>query len=207
MATNEYTLLTLLFGGSPSKCAEVLMTGFERSYSGAWGTLVTLQRRQIEAAVEHQVESGFKVSLGSILATGWNDVAKVREAIDQSAKSAGDSRTVTLLSHEFEWSSKPKLVISIDGVNPFEVEFDLVLSLGIDSAILTISDGKIRTARMGDFRSEVKLMCKDALIYHWPLKSGRLPGEITVDDGIPQRSSGYDELLFGRRPRGVGTGL
>jgi hypothetical protein len=197
MANDDNTLFTLLFDGSPAKGAEALMEGFKRSNSVEWATLGTLQRGQIEAAVKDQVESGFDVSLGSILAAGWSDVAKVREAIGVPA---GDSRTVSLLSHEFEWSTKPTLVITIDGVSPFKIEFELVLSLDIEAATLTISDGRIHKAELGDFRSEAKLLCRGAQISHWPLKSGRLPGEIKVDGGIPLRRSDYDEMSFGRRP-------
>jgi hypothetical protein len=58
MATDDNTLFTVLFDGSPAKGAEALMEGFKRSYPGAWATLETLQRRQIKAAVEDQVERG-----------------------------------------------------------------------------------------------------------------------------------------------------
>jgi hypothetical protein len=187
MATDDNTLFTVLFDGSPAKGAEALMEGFKRSYPGAWATLETLQRRQIKAAVEDQLERGFGVSIGSILAAGWNDVAKVREAIDSPT---GDSRTISLLSHEFEWSTKPKLAITIDGLSAFDIEFDLVLSLDIEAAELTICDGQIHKAELGDFRSEAKLLCEGAQICHWPLKSGRLPGEISINAVLPLRPSG-----------------
>lgn len=201
MANDDNTVFTLLFDGSPAEGSEALMEGFKRSHSVEWETLGTLQRGQIESAVEDQVKSGFDVSLGSILAAGWSDVAKVREAIDAPT---GDSRTVSLLSHEFEWSTKPTLVITIEGVSPFKIEFDLVLSLDIEAAKLTISNGRIHTAELGDFQSEAKLLYHGEQISHWPLKSGRLPGEIKCD-GIPLRRSGYDELSFGRRPSDAGT--
>jgi hypothetical protein len=199
MDTDDNTLFTMLFDGSPAKGAEALMEGFKRSKSAEWATLGALQHAQIEAAVKDQVASGFDISLGSILAAGWSDVAKVREAINAPA---GDSRTVSLLSHEFEWSTKPTLVITIEGVSPYTIEFDLVLSLDIEAAKLTISDGRIHKAELGEFRSEAKLLFRGAQISHWPLKSGRLPGEITCV-GIQQRRSGYDELSFGRRPGDV----
>jgi hypothetical protein len=153
MATDDNTLFTVLFDGSPAKGAEALMEGFKRSYPGAWATLETLQRRQIKAAVEDQVERGFGVSIGSILAAGWNDVAKVREAIDSPT---GDSRTISLLSHEFEWSTKPKLAITIDGLSAFDIEFDLVLSLDIEAAELTICDGAISEVKQNCYAKALK---------------------------------------------------
>ncbi|SOE95266.1 hypothetical protein SAMN05414139_08131 [Burkholderia sp. D7] len=200
MATDDNTLFTLLFDGSPAKGADAMMEGFKRCHPGAWRTLVVLQRQQIEQAVEDQVASGFNVTLGSIFSTGWNDLAKVREAIDLSITQPDDSLTVTLMSHEFEWSNKLKLVITVEGVKPFDVELELLLSMGIEAATLTIRGARIQKAEVGEFRSQAKLLCEGAQIMQWPLKSGRFPGEITFPSGIPLRRSGYGESSFGRLP-------
>jgi hypothetical protein len=192
MPDNDVTLYSLLFNRSPATGAAVLLEGLKQQSPGALAAWQEIQRKQITAAIEDQVAGGFDIKIGSILAQGWSDLSNVREAIDPAGTPPDISRSVTLENQEFEWTNRPKLVISIDGVKPIEVEFELLLTLDIGVATLVIRDARIYEIALGDYRGEAKMVCDGHDVYRCPLTQGRLPGHLRFPEGIPLRRVRHD---------------
>lgn len=187
MAANDIdvTLYSLLFNGSAETGAVVLLEGVKGRSPTVVATWPEVQWKQIAASIEDQVESGFDMTLGSILAQGWCDLSSVREAVDPSRTPADMTKSVTLASHELEWATRPKLVISIDGMKSLEVEFELLLTLDIDAAIMSVRDARIHGIALGKCHGEAKISCEGQPVYRCPLKDIRFPGQLRFPDGIP----------------------
>ncbi len=106
------------------------------------------------------LEKAFDVEPFALMAKAWAQIAKVRDAIDKSQGPPPAAASVPLLKHDIDAKIRPRLVLSVEGVDWCDVEFELKLALALESAELELFGGALRAVRLGKVTGSVTLACQ-----------------------------------------------
>lgn len=145
------------------------------------------------------------VAAGSVLAAGrsllnspfanlfgqeWSTARDLRAFCDTDAYPPKKVSEYTLVEHEIALERKPKVEVIIDEVGTgVQIPFDLKVSLHLMGAVLKIQNGRIMSARVGDFRGAGIYTCLSVTIAERKTSTFRLPGAISFGEGVPIRPS------------------
>lgn len=186
MSDAQVTLGTLLWNDSPRAGASALLEAVKQNAPASIAKLPLMQWKEIAQAVEDQVAAGFDISLGSILARSWSDLAEIRAAADMRRTPPETTRCVPLAEHSIESVHHPKLEITIEGIARFDLAFEVKLTLKIRGAMLNIRNARIRDIALGDCHGDAVLSCQGKSLHRYELGSARFPGKIHFSgEGIP----------------------
>ena len=106
------------------------------------------------------LERAFEVDPFALMARAWSQIAKVRDAIKKSLGPPPVAASVPLLKHDIDAKLRPRLVLSVEGVDWCDVEFEIKLALAIESAELELFGGALRAVRLGKVTGSVTLSCQ-----------------------------------------------
>lgn len=106
------------------------------------------------------LEKAFDVDPFALMAKAWSQIAKVRDAVKKSIGPPPTSASVPLLKHDIDAKIRPRLVLSVEGVDWCDVEFELKLALALESAELELFGGALRAVRLGKVTGSVTLACQ-----------------------------------------------
>lgn len=106
------------------------------------------------------LEKAFDVDPFALMAKAWSQVAKVRDAVKKSHGPPPAAASVPLLKHDIDAKIRPRLVLSVEGVDWCDVEFEFKLALALESAELEWFDGALRAVRLGKVTGGITLACQ-----------------------------------------------
>ena len=106
------------------------------------------------------LEKAFAVDPFKLMAQAWAQIAKVRDAVKKSLGPPPAVASVALLKHDIDAKLRPRLVLSVEGIDWCDVEFELKLALAIESAELELFGGALRAVRLGKVTGSVTLACQ-----------------------------------------------
>lgn len=106
------------------------------------------------------LERAFEVDPFALMARAWSQIAKVRDALEKSLGPPPAAASVPLLKHDIDAKLRPRLVLSVEGVDWCDVEFEIKLALAIESAELELFGGALRAVRLGKVTGSVTLACQ-----------------------------------------------
>ena len=106
------------------------------------------------------LETAFEVDPFALMARAWSQIAKVRDAVEKSLGPPPVSAGVALLKHDIDAKLRPRLVLSVEGVDWCDVEFECRLALALESAELELFAGALRAVRLGKVTGSITLACQ-----------------------------------------------
>ena len=109
-------------------------------------------------------ETAFAVEPFALIARAWSQIAKVRDAVTKSVGPPPVAACVALLAHEIDARLRPRFVLSVEGVDWCDVDFELKLALAIASAELELFGGALRAVKLGKVTGSVSLACEGVVV-------------------------------------------
>ena len=106
------------------------------------------------------LEKAFAVDPFALMARAWSQIAKVRDAVAKSLGPPPASASVALLKHDIDARLRPRLVLSVEGVDWCDDEFEVKPALALESAELELFGGALRAVRLGKVTGSVTLACQ-----------------------------------------------
>ena len=106
------------------------------------------------------LEQALAVDPFVLAARAWSQIAKVREAVAKSVGPPPAPARVALVKHEIDARLRPRLVLSVEGVDWCDVEFELKLALSLESAELKLFGGALRAVHLGKATGALTLSCQ-----------------------------------------------
>jgi hypothetical protein len=107
------------------------------------------------------------VDLFKLFAGAWRQLHKIKQAVTKSVGPPPAEQLVDLPRHEVAGKLKPRLVLSLAGVDFADIDFEIALSVSIQSAKLTIAGGALTAVRFGDVKGTIKLSCEGTEIHEY----------------------------------------
>jgi len=143
-----------------------------------------LQNHAMQSAVE-ALQAALDVRIIDILAAAWNTRRELRQYLDRAKYPSDQIIDHTIAKHEVHSSHKPRLQIMLDNspVGP-EIEFEVIVGLTIEVAVLRIQDARIMGARMGKIFGTGTIKCEGATLFSRPTKAVTLPLTVSFGTGI-----------------------
>ena len=143
-----------------------------------------LQNHAMQSATE-ALQSALDVRVVDILAAAWNTRSELRQYLDRTKFPASQIIDHTIAKHEVHSSHKPRLQIMLDHspVGP-EIEFDVIVCLTLEAAVLRIQDARIMGARLGKVFGTGTIKCEGATLFSRPTKTVILPLTVSFGTGI-----------------------
>lgn len=144
-----------------------------------------LQNHTTQSATE-ALAAALDVRVVDILAAAWNTRRELRQYLDRSKYPADQIIDHTLAKHDVRSSHRPRLQIMLDQspIGP-EIEFEVIVGLTLESAILRVRDGRVMGARTGRVFGTGAIKCEGAILFSRPTKAVTLPLTISFGAGIP----------------------
>jgi hypothetical protein len=100
------------------------------------------------------------VDLFKLFAGAWRQLHRVKQAVQKSVGPPPSDQSVDLPRHEVAGKLKPRLVLSLAGVDFADIDFEIKLAAAIQSAKLTLHGGALTAVRFGDVKATIKLACE-----------------------------------------------
>ena len=115
-------------------------------------------------SVEDDLKKAFALDPWAMMAKGWTQVANVRAAVKSSQGPPATTASAALLKHDLDIKIKPRLVLSVGGVDWCDVDFEVKLMLAIESAELELFDGALCALKLGKVTGSINVSCRDTPI-------------------------------------------
>ena len=135
-------------------------------------------------AIAARIAELLRLDLGVILAGGWKKMAELRSYTDRSKYGPDETVFVEITRHTVTSTHKPSLDILVDGVKIDTLPFELKLTLTLDSALLTIRDGKILAVSPGACTAGGEMTLEGFEILKRDAAAVKLPGTWTFREPI-----------------------
>lgn len=143
-----------------------------------------LQNHAMQSATE-ALQQALDVRVVDILAAAWNTRLELRQYLDRAKFPASQIVDHTIAKHEVHSSHKPRLQIMLDHspVGP-EIEFEVLVGLTLEAAVLRIQDARIMGARLGKVFGTGTIKCEGGTLFSRPTKALNLPLTVSFGTGI-----------------------
>ena len=125
------------------------------------------------------------LSIPTLLIQGWTKYEKFREYCDEAKHPADERNVVPLFKHTLTSTHKPAVELRIDGVPAGRVNFEVALSVTIESVSLVIINKRFMEALPGAVEAKGTVKCEGIDILERKLGRFDLPGKIKFGDGYP----------------------
>ncbi len=160
-------------------------TAVMRSTQALLATAPTLLQNQVAQSVTEALKGAMSVKLVDILAAGWNARKELKQYHDRSKFPSGELVDHALGKHEIISTHRPRLQIMLDHT-PMgaEFEFEVIVKLSIDAAVLRIQDARIMQAQLGKVSGGGAIKCEEATLFARATKPVALPGTLSFGSGI-----------------------
>jgi hypothetical protein len=122
-----------------------------------------------------QLKKMLDVDLLELLAGAWGQVRKVRDAATESLRDPPTEHTVALPGHTFEAALRPRLVVSVGGVNWSAIDFELSVSAALTSVTLHIAAGKLIAVQLGQVTGSVRFSCEGTELSEYARELSLMP--------------------------------
>jgi hypothetical protein len=125
------------------------------------------------------------VRVVDILAAAWNTRRELLQYADRAKYPAGQIVDHAIAKHEIKSTHRPRLQIMLDHspLGP-EIEFEVIVGLKLEAAILRIQDARIMGARLGKVSGTGTIKCEGATLFSRPTKPVDLPLTISFGTGL-----------------------
>jgi hypothetical protein len=188
--SSQPTLITFFELDSPQVRTDGLDAFAGTSALHGIKTLLTAAPALLQSHVGESIADALKAALDvrivDILARAWNTRRDLAAYLDRTKYPPDQIIEHTLTKHEIRSSHKPRVQIMLDHspLGP-EIEFDVSLSLNVDSAILRVKNARIVSARLGRITGTGTIKCESAALFSRSTKSVPLPLTMSFGAGIP----------------------
>lgn len=135
-------------------------------------------------AIDGALHQTLSIPLSSILAGGWNQYRMLAQYRDRQKHPPEEVALVPLKQHKITSTHKPQIEILLNDRHVGSLEFDVVLALEIDMAILKIQNAKIWEIQVGSCRGKGTLKFGTAILFERPTKKLALPKLISIPNGL-----------------------
>lgn len=125
------------------------------------------------------------LSIPMLLVRGWTKYEKFREYCDEEKHPAHERNVIPLFKHTLSSTHRPVVEVRINGVPAGRVNFEVKLSVTIESVSLVIINKRFMAARPGVVEAKGTVKCEGIDILERKLGKFDLPGEIKFGDGYP----------------------
>ncbi len=102
-----------------------------------------------------------------IFVGAWRLLDQVHQAAVRSLAPPCEEQKVDLLKHKLEAKLRPRLVVSLHGVDLCDLEFDVVLAADVATAKLFIDHGRLIAVQPGPVTGSVALAMRDHELKKW----------------------------------------
>ena len=141
------------------------------------------------------------LSVPTLLVGGWTKYEKFREYCDENRHPAHERSVIPLFKHTLSSTHRPAVELRIDGVPAGRVNFEVKLSVTIESVSIVIMNKRFMAARPGAAEAKGTVKCEGIDVLERKLGRFDLPGEIKFGDGYP-----IDPLQLSGKPGRQPTG-
>ena len=144
-----------------------------------------LLRNHAAQSATDALQAALDVKIIDVLAAAWSTRRDLAQYLDRAKFPADQIIDHALSRHDVRSTHKPRLQIVLDHseVGP-EIEFEVTISLTLESATLRIQDGKIMFARLGRTHGTGTIKCESATLYTRPTKAVALPLTVSFGSGL-----------------------
>ncbi len=143
-----------------------------------------LQNHAMQSATE-ALQAALDVRVVDILAAAWNTRLELLQYADRAKFPAAQIIDHTIAKHDVKSSHRPRLQIMLDHspVGP-EIEFEVIVGLTLEAAVLRVQDARIMGARLGKIFGTGTIKCEGATLFSRPTKAVNLPLTVSFGTGI-----------------------
>jgi hypothetical protein len=125
------------------------------------------------------------LSIPSLLVGGWTRYEKFQEYFNEEKHPAQERSVIPLFKHTITSTHRPVVELRIDNVPAGRVNFEVSLSLTIESVSVVIMNKRFMAARPGAVEAKGTVKCEGTVILERKLGRFDLPGELSFGDGYP----------------------
>jgi hypothetical protein len=125
------------------------------------------------------------LSIPRLLVGGWTQYDKFRDYCDEKKHPPREHCVIPLFEHTISSTHRPVVELRIDGVPAGRVNFEVKLSITIESVSVVITNKRFMAAQLGAVEAKGEVKCEGVDILERKLGRFDLPGTLTFGDGYP----------------------
>ena len=147
---------------------------------GGTDTFAAFGLRALSGAVGRSLKSMLQIDLSDIFVTAWNKSGTLRQHLEKSAHSPGKEIFLQLAEHKIASTHRPHVSLMKDGAEIARVEFEAVLELVLQGAVLRLLDGAIQDVQTGKVKGKGSVKCFGAVIVEKEIQPTAIPGTLKI---------------------------
>jgi hypothetical protein len=141
-------------------------------------------RQALAGVIERVLPATMNLPLAPVLAGGWNKLRAVFKYRDSQKYPTHEAHLLSLGAPAITSTHHPYLEVLLDKQLLTRLEFDLVLSLSFETAVLTIQAARIKEVRTGKCTGRGTLKYKAAILVDRATREFTLPGALSFGEGL-----------------------
>ena len=118
-------------------------------------------------AIAGSVRQMLNLDVFGIFVGAWRQLDQVHQAAVKSLAPPREEQHVDLAKHKVEAKLRPRLVVSLHGVDLCDLEFDVRLAAAVTAAKLFIDSGQLTAVQPGPVAGSVTLAMRDHELKTW----------------------------------------
>lgn len=212
MTTMNEMTAGAFFAPNPSNLALRLATGSDSSpelsslksaFSRKPGSLAF---GKIIASTADKVRDLLDIRLTEIMVRAWNQSQQIREAIEQTKESEGETVLLPLVEHTIESEHRPSIELRQGRETIGKVVFRMKLALHVEGVQIKIEQGKIREILSGQVNAQGTVKVGDLKILEKDFEPVPIRGSIAVEERTTARVDQRSGADFAPSSNGTAAG-
>jgi hypothetical protein len=185
MTTNGINALPLLLGDAPSGAVSACAAAVTSLAQNAFAAVPRVDWAGFAIDIGAKIKEMFEIDLAAVVAGAWSDFRELRECADRARHPPDETIFVPLVDHHVDARFAPYFDIAIGALPALRVRFEIDFDIELQGVTAKIQDATIRAFRAGSCQAKATLKCDGALVFERSTRQLELPGEITLETGIP----------------------
>jgi hypothetical protein len=141
-------------------------------------------KSSLAGAAERFIPGMLNLPLGDVLAGGWNKLRTIFKYRDGEKYPPNEVYLVSLADPAITSTHHPTVQVTLDNQPILQLEFDLVLALTFDTAVLRIQNKRITEIQAGTCKGKGTLKYKKAILFERATREFSLRGSIPLGEGL-----------------------
>jgi hypothetical protein len=147
------------------------------------GSRITLPAAMDE--VKKSMQALMNTRIEDILIPAWNKYLPLRKYRDKERYPPDKTVMVPIFEHTVRSEHQPYIELLINDQPVGRINFFISISLVLRGIILVVRDARIKEVKTGECSAKGKVSCEGILIIDKTSETVRLPGTISLGQGIP----------------------
>lgn len=136
----------------------------------------------VEERIVEEIAESLRLPFRGVIVGAWEKERMIEETLDASRETPAETVLLPLTEHTITSEHHPRIDLMVNGRPIYTIVLDILIQITLEGCVLTIRNGKMLQADIGDFRAGATVAYGDTILLEQESEPLDVPGTIHFEE-------------------------